>query len=216
MGRGWQRIIAAMDTPPKPPTGGAELPPLPERIEPEALRTLEDTALERVLADLAANEQATRRAMAPFDARLRELRARAAEVATEQRRRERAARHAARVAVRAQAASGALPSLGDALAAAQVPLPDDAPLRRLRAFLRTGGEVDFGYPTRPGVITFTDGRRTTSAGTVGEARRLWADGWEPGAPGATGVRVHLVGTKVERLAPLDEVVVLLGEGASPE
>jgi hypothetical protein len=134
-------------------------------------------------------------------------------VATERRRRERAEHLAARVAVRAAAGGETMPALGDALGAAALPLADELPLREVRAFLRTGGQVGFGYPTRPGSITFTDGRRTAQASTVGEARRLWAQGWEPGTPGLSGVRVHLAGTRVERLAPVDDVVIDLATGS---
>jgi hypothetical protein len=80
----------------------------------------------------------------------------------------------------------------------------------VRAYLASGGEVGFGYPTRPGVLGFTDGRQLRNAATWGEARLLYAEGWEPGAPGAAGVRgvrVHLSGTRVERVVAPDEVLV---------
>jgi hypothetical protein len=194
------------------PTGLPELtPPTP----PEVLRGMDAAGVEAVASELSALERSTLVAMTPFERRLKEIRARLAEVATEQRRRERAAHLATRIAVRAAAGSGEMPALSDALAATAIALPDDLPLRQVRAFLTTGGEVGFGYPTRPGSITFTDGRRTAQATTVGEARRLWADGWEPGTPGLTGVRVHLAGTRVERLAPLDGVVIdVSGERAT--
>lgn len=188
------------------------LPPLPDRVEPEALRDLDDEALTAVATAVAAAERETITAMAPYDRQLRELRARAGEVATERRRRERAARRAARESVRERAVSGEMPSVSDALGGEGGALTDDRPLATVRAFLRTGGEVGFGFATRPGSIAFTDGRHTTQARTVGEARRLYADGWEPGAPGVPGVRVHLVGTRVERVAPPDDVVVDVSAG----
>lgn len=190
----------------------APLPPLPDPLAPEQLRELDDAGLEAALATLGAATRATEAAMAPYSRQLRELATRAAEVATERRRRERAARHAARVAVRAAAGSDTLPTLADALAAPTLPLPAERPLGEVRAFLKTGGEVRFGFASRPGSIGFTDGRRTAQAATVGDARRLWSEGWEPGAPGVPGVRVHLVGTRVERVAPVDEVVVEVGPG----
>ena len=188
------------------------LPPMPEPVGPDRLRELDDAGLTAVGAEITAAERAVAVVMAPYERQLRELRTRAAEVATEQRRRERAQRHAARVSVRERAGSGAMPSVADALAATESPLPEERLLREVRAFLRTGGEVGFGFATRPGVITFTDGRRSGQATTVGEARRLWGDGWEPGAPGAVGVRVHLVGTRVERLVTAEDVVVDVGGG----
>ncbi|HET9052155.1 MAG TPA: hypothetical protein VFO60_10665 [Candidatus Dormibacteraeota bacterium] len=197
-------------TDPAPPPAPDGLPELPEAVPAESLRGLDGDGLTAVEQALRSAEQSTLSAMSPFERRLKEVRARIAEIATERRRRERSERHAARIAVREAAGSGAMPGLADALAAPALALPDEHPLRDVPAYLRTGGQVGFGYPNRPGSITFTDGRRTAQATTVGEARRLWGEGWEPGTPGLTGVRVHLAGTRVERLAPLDEVVVDLG------
>ncbi len=185
-------------------------PPLPPRIEPDRLRDLDAAGLDAEAVRLGEVERATRAAMAPYDRSLREIRARREEIATERRRRDRAERHAARMAVRERAGSAAMPSLADALLADPSPFPDDHSLGAVRAFLVSGGEVGFGYPTRPGVLGFTDGRQARTAGTWGMARSLYAEGWEPGAPGIPGVRVHLVGTRVERVVAADEVVVELG------
>ncbi len=183
------------------------LPALPDRVEPEALRDLDDAALAAVLESLRAVERATVAAMSPYQRQLKELQARAQEVATELRRRERAVHIAQRKAVREQASSGEMPSLETVLAAEPSLLPEDAPLRAVRAFLSTGGEVGFGYASRPGTLGFTDGRRQQTATTIGEARHLYAEGWEPGAPGVPGVRVHLAGTRVERVVAPAEVVL---------
>lgn len=185
-------------------------PPLPERVEPDRLRELDPASLDAEAERLAAVERATRTAMAPYERQLREIRTRREEVATERRRRERADRHAARMSVRELAGSTELPNLAAALLTEPSPLPDDRPLAAVRAFLASGGEVGFGYPSRPGSLGFTDGRQLRTAGSWGEARRLYADGWEPGAPGAAGVRgvrVHLSGTRVERVVGPDEVLV---------
>ena len=203
-----------MSTPAPPPALPAPLPDLPERFEPEALKALDGAALDAVAAALTAAERATVQAMAPYERQLRELRARGAELATERRRRERAERHAQRIEVRRQAGSGEMPTLADVLAATEPALPADRPLREVRAFLSTGGEVGFGFPNRPGTIGFTDGRRTTQASTFGDARRLWDEGWEPGAPGVPGVRVHLAGTRIEKVVPSDGVVVQTTEGGT--
>jgi hypothetical protein len=196
-----------VSTPAPPPALPAPLPPLPERLEPEGLRELEDASLDAAGAELTAAERATIQAMAPYERQLRELRARGAELATERRRRERAQHIALRSEVRRQAGTGEMPTLADALAANEAAVPADRPLREVRAFLTTGGEVGFGYPSKPGFVGFTDGRRTAQAGSFGDARRLWADGWEPGAPGVPGVRVHLAGTRIEKVVPPDGVVV---------
>jgi hypothetical protein len=186
-----------------------ELPPLPElpaTFDVAALADMADVQLDELVDGLTAGERATVAAMAPHQAQLRELRARQGQVATEQRRRERAAHIAARAAVRAQAKSGEMPSVLEALAAAEV-VADDTRLADLPTFLRSGGEVRFGYATRPGPLPFTDGRQSKSATTWGEARQLYRDGWEPGSPGVPGVRVHLLGTRVERVVEASEVVV---------
>ena len=190
-------------------------PLLPPRVGAEHLRNLEAPALDAEAARLAEAERATRTAMSPYDRQLREIHARQEEIATERRRRERAGRHAARIAVREMAGSGEMPTLADALLAEPSPLPEARPLAEVRAFLASGGQVGFGYPTRLGVLGFTDGRQLRNAATWGEARALYADGWEPGAPGSAGVRgvrVHLSGTRVERMVTPAEVVLDLAGG----
>ena len=182
-------------------------PPLPPRFDPERLRDLDPASLDAEADRLAGVERATRSAMAPYDRQLREIRARREEIATERRRRERADRHAARISVRQMAGSPEMPSLDDALLAEPPPLPDDRPLASVRAFLASGGEVGFGYPTRVGALGFTDGRLLRNASTWGEARRLFTQGWEPGAPGNPGVRVHLIGSRVERVVEPGDVLV---------
>lgn len=187
-------------------TGLPPLPDLPPTFEPDSLTALDDGALAELVAALAASERATVAAMAPHQAQLRELRARSGQIATERRRRERAAHIAARAAVREQAKSGEMPSVLDAVATAGF-LPDDRALAEVAAFLKSGGEVRFGYATRPGPVPFTDGRQLRNARTWGEACELYAGGWEPGSPGVPGIRVHLVGTRVERVVDAGEVVV---------
>jgi len=193
------------ETPPPGPT----LPELPDQVDADRLRELDDSALEAASAALQAAERATIGAMAPYDRQLREIRARMSELATERRRRERAAQVAQRAGVREAAKSGGMPTLAAALEAGEALFDDAAALQTIRAFLSTGGEVGFGFATRPGTIAFTDGRRQRQARTWGEARSLYADGWEPGAPGIPGIRVHLAGSRIERVAPATEVVVAL-------
>jgi hypothetical protein len=185
------------------------LPDLPPAFDADSLAGLGDDQLDALLADLGAGERATMVAMAPHQAQLRELRARTGQIATERRRRERAAHIAARAAVREQARSGEMPTVVDALGSTGF-IADEQPLAEVAAFLKSGGEVRFGYATRPGQVSFTDGRQLRNARTWGEARQLFAGGWEPGSPGVPGVRVHLVGTRVERVVDAAEVVVRPG------
>ncbi|HVC04118.1 MAG TPA: hypothetical protein VND88_05545 [Candidatus Acidoferrales bacterium] len=184
-----------------------ELPPLGDRVEPDALRELSDEDIDALGATLQGSERAIIAAMAPYEQHLREIRTRATELATERRRRERAQQVAQRAGVREAAKSGGMPSLAAALES-----PDEAfdPARSLSdvtAFLSSGGQVGFGFATRPGTMTFTDGRQQRQARTWGEARALHALGWDPGAPGVPGVRVHLAGSRVERVVTAGDVVL---------
>ncbi len=191
-----------------------ELPPLGDRLEPDALRDLSDSGLDALGAALQATERATIAAMAPYEQHLREIRTRATELATERRRRERAQQVAQRAGVREAAKSGGMPSLAAALATDEDLFDVTTPLTGVRAFLSTGGEVGFGFATRPGTMTFTDGRQQRMARTWGDARELHALGWDPGAPGVPGVRVHLAGSRVERVVPASDVVLSAGSPTS--
>lgn len=184
-----------------------ELPSLGDRVEPEALRALSDGSLDALGAQLQATERATIAAMAPYEQHLREIRTRATELATERRRRERAVQVAQRAGVREAAKSGGMPSLAVALESGEELFDAVTALTDVPAFLSTGGGVGFGFATRPGTITFTDGREQRQARTWGEARELHALGWDPGAPGIPGVRVHLAGSRVERVVPATDVVL---------
>lgn len=184
-----------------------ELPPLGDRVEPDALRELRDDGLDALGAELQATERATIAAMAPYEQHLREIRMRATELATERRRRERAQQVAQRAGVREAAKSGGMPSLAAALASPDEAFDSATPLTDVPAFLSSGGQVGFGFATRPGTMTFTDGRQQRQARTWGEARELHALGWDPGAPGVPGVRVHLAGSRVERVVTAGDVVL---------
>jgi hypothetical protein len=184
-----------------------ELPPLADRVDPDALRELTDDGLDALVAEVQSKERATIAAMAPYEQHLREIRIRASELATERRRRERAQQVAQRAGVREAAKSGGMPSLAAALESPDAWFDAATLLTDVPAFLSSGGQVGFGFATRPGAMTFTDGRQQRQARTWGEARELHALGWDPGAPGVPGVRVHLAGTRVERVVTAGDVVL---------
>jgi len=188
----------------------AQLPELPEAIDASTLQTLSEAELETLAGSLHAALRAVTAAVAPYEAQMREIRSRQAELSTERRRRERAAQVQQRASVRQQAKSGEMPSVVDALGDPADLFPPSTPLREINAFLATGGEVGFGFATRPGTLAFTDGRQQRQATTWGEARELHRLGWDPGTPGIPGVRVHLIGTRVERVVASSEVVVQPG------
>lgn len=184
-----------------------ELPFLADRVEPDSLRELSDDELDALASALQGTERATIAAMAPYEQHLREIRMRATELATERRRRERAQQVAQRAGVREAAKSGGMPSLEVALESPDEAFDPATALTTVPAFLSTGGQVGFGFATRPGTMTFTDGRQQRQARTWGEARELHALGWDPGAPGVPGVRVHLAGSRVERVVSARDVVL---------
>ena len=184
-----------------------ELPPLADRVDPDALRELSDDGLHALVAELQGKERATIAAMAPYEQHLREIRTRATELATERRRRDRAQQVAQRAGVREAAKSGGMPSLAAALESPDASFDAATVLTDVPAFLSSGGQVGFGFATRPGTMTFTDGRQQRQARTWGEARELHALGWDPGAPGVPGVRVHLAGSRVERVVTAGDVVL---------
>jgi hypothetical protein len=100
-----------------------------------------------------------------------------------------------------------MPSLAATLESPEESFDSATLLRDVPAFLSSGGQVGFGFATRPGTMTFTDGRQQRQARTWGEARELHALGWDPGAPGVPGVRVHLAGSRVERVVGAGDVVL---------
>lgn len=182
-------------------------PELPERADPDSLKALDANGLTSLEDSLRQVERSTVQAMSPYEQTLREVRSRLAELATEVRRRERAAQVTRRATVRELARSGGMPALAAVLGAAESPFGAGTQLSATRAYLATGGEVGFGFATRAGAIAFTDGRRQQQARTWDEARALFDEGWEPGTPGVPGVRVHLPGSRVERVVSADDVVV---------
>lgn len=195
----------------------ADAPPLalPDPIDAATLPSLDEADLDVIVTELHLSERQVIAAMAPHERQLRELRARLGEIATERRKRERTALAARRRTVREQGRSGEMANLAEALAAPTSELDEALPLAELPVFLASGGHCRLGFPGRPGPTAFSNGRQTQQASTWGEARRLYAEGWELGSAQLPGVRIHLAGTKVERVVAAAEVLVASGE-AIPE
>jgi hypothetical protein len=142
-----------------------------------------------------------RAAMRPLEQRLGELRGRRDVVLTELRRRERLDRRESRARLKTAMSTGALPTVSELVAGS-----DEGSLEDFVFSLKTGGEVALGFPgARQPSLSFTDGVRTVQAKDLGEAARLYGAGWELGSPGRPGVRVHLAGTRQERLVAPDDV-----------
>lgn len=189
-------------------TAAAEqLPPLPQGFEASHLGELDEGELGAVEAVHRDVLRQTEAAMAEYMQQVRELQSRLGEIATERRRRARQVTTSARRQVRDAASSGAAPSLLVALSEGVAAVDDALPLAELRLHLRSGGEVRLGFAGRPGPTSFTNGRATQSATTWGQARQMYAEGWELGSPQIPGVRIHLAGSKVERVVDPDDVVI---------
>jgi hypothetical protein len=182
-------------------------PELPEEWDSASLATADEAGLADAARSLSELERLMLAALAPYNQQVKELKARQAEVATEVRRRERAARHAKRKEVQQAARSEAMPTLVAALSDSEGLFDADRTFTSIPAFLATGGAVGFGFATKAGNVAFSNGRGMEYAATFGRARELWSQGWELGTPQVPGVRVHLAGTLVERVVSGDDVVV---------
>ena len=187
-----------------------ELSPLPDPADAESLGALDESSLQAARADLQQLERETVNAMRPYETRLREIRTRLGEIATEERQRQRQTQIASRAQVRAEAKSGAAPTIAQLLESG-ADISADTQLEKLPAFLATGGEVGLGFATKPGFLNFTDGRQNRSVATWGDAHDLFNAGWELGTPGLPGVRIHIKGSRTERLVSADEVVIRLDQ-----
>jgi len=145
--------------------------------------------------------EALREQMKPVRLELDRLRAERDVLLTELRRRERLAAMSSRRDLKASMRTGELPTVADLVAGSDAGSFDDYVFN-----LKTGGEVRLGFPgARSQTIAFTDGRQVAQARDLAEAARFFGAGWELGAPGKPGVRVHFPGTRTERLVEPDEV-----------
>ena len=168
--------------------------------DPAQLAAMTESELAELVAETEALERELRRAMAPLQERLGELSKRQAVVATERRRRERQRQLVRRREVREQVQEGQAPSLLDLVEAANPPPFGEPSLADLEFLLETGGVVALGYPgSRVASLQMSDGSAVATVTDLGEARRLYRQGWEFGVPTRAGVRVHTPGTRLERL-----------------
>jgi hypothetical protein len=160
----------------------------------EDLSALEEAELQRRVAEV-------REQMRPVEQELADLRAQRDLLLTELRRRERHAHRVSRADVKSAMKEGRYPSIAELVAAVDAGGFDDYLFN-----LKTGGEVRLGFPgARSQSLTFTDGAQAAQAKDLGEAARLYGEGWELGSPGRPGVRIHFPGTRQERLVSSDEV-----------
>lgn len=160
----------------------------------DELTTLSAEDLDQRLDELRA-------AMRPVEQQLAELRAQRDLLLTERRRRERLDRRESRARLRSAMAGGELPSIAELIAGS-----DEGAFADYSYSLKTGGEVALGFPgAREATVAFTDGVKTVQARNLAQAAELYAAGWELGAPGRPGVRIHFPGTRQERLVEATDV-----------
>lgn len=161
---------------------------------PEDFTSLEEAEIERRI-------EAVRERMRPVQLELDRLRSERDVLATELRRRERMASMNARRDLKQAMREGSFPTVAELVASAVAGSFDDYVFN-----LKTGGEVRLGFPgARSQTVAFSDGRQVAQAKDLAESARFYEAGWDLGAPGKPGVRVHFPGTRTERLVAPDEV-----------
>jgi hypothetical protein len=160
----------------------------------EDFTSLNPSEIERRMA-------AVRERMRPLQLELDKLRAERDVLATELRRRERLASMNARRDLKQAMREGSFPTVAELVGTALTGSFDDYVYN-----LKTGGEVRLGFPgARSQTVAFSDGRQVAQAKDLAECARYYEAGWELGAPGKPGLRVHFPGTRTERLVGPEEV-----------
>jgi hypothetical protein len=157
------------------------------------------TALDE--AEIERRIEAVRERMRPVQLDLDRLRSERDVLATELRRRERLASMNARRDLKQAMKEGTFPTFAELVASGATGSFDHYVFN-----LKTGGEVRLGFPgARSQTVAFSDGRQVAQARDLAESARFYEAGWDLGAPGKPGVRVHFPGTRTERLVAPDEV-----------
>jgi len=160
----------------------------------EDFTTLDQAAIERRM-------EAVRERMRPIQLELDRLRSERDVLATELRRRERLASMNARRDLKQAMREGSFPTVAELVGSVVTGSFDDYLYN-----LKTGGEVRLGFPgARSQTVAFSDGRQVAQAKDLAECARYYEAGWELGAPGKPGLRVHFPGTRTERLVGPEEV-----------
>jgi hypothetical protein len=160
----------------------------------EDFTLLEEVEIERLM-------DAVRERMRPLQLELDRLRVERDVLATELRRRERLASMNARRDLKQAMREGSFPTVAELVGSGTAGSFEDYVFN-----LKTGGEVRLGFPgARSQTVAFTDGRQVAQAKDLAESARYYEAGWDLGAPGKPGLRVHFPGTRTERLIGPEEV-----------
>jgi hypothetical protein len=164
--------------------------------------------------DQATDEELARRVreimaeMAPLEEALGRLRTQIQQVASEQKRRERAQHLKTRMQVRTTVAQGQMPTLQQVAESANELVPSGASLAGLRFFRDSGTEIGLGYATaREPTVWMTNGSSTAAVKTIAEIRARYLEGWDFGTAAHPGVRIHIPNSRTEKILQASEVLV---------
>ena len=161
------------------------------------------------ISEIESRIAAVRERMHPVQLELDKLRAERDVLATELRRRERLASMNTRRDLKQAMKEGSFPTVAELVASGAAGSFEDYVFN-----LKTGGEVRLGFAgARSQTVAFTDGRQVAQAKDLAESARYYEAGWDLGAPGKPGLRVHFPGTRTERLVAPDEVFARAAGGA---
>jgi hypothetical protein len=168
--------------------------------DPE-LESLDDAEIARRIRDVMAR-------MTPLEESLGRLRAEVQRLASEQRRRERSQHLTRRMQLRTILAEGQMATLQQLAESAEHLLDESLSLSELRFFRDSGTEVGLGYATaRQPSLSMTNGTATLAVSTLAEIRARYAQGWDFGSAAHPGVRIHIQGSRTEKVIPASEIYV---------
>ena len=146
--------------------------------------------------------------MAPLEEALGRLRAQIQQVASEQKKRERAQHLKTRMQVRTTVAQGQMPTLQQVAESSNDLVPSDATLAGLRFFRDSGTEIGLGYATaREPTVWMTNGSSTAAVKTIAEIRSRYLEGWDFGTAAHPGVRIHIPNSRTEKILQAGDVLV---------
>ena len=146
--------------------------------------------------------------MAPLEEALGRLRAQIQQVASEQKKRERAQHLKTRMQVRTTVAQGQMPTLQQVAESSNDLVPSDASLAALRFFRDSGTQIGLGYATaREPTVWMTNGSSTAAVKTITEIRARYLEGWDFGTAAHPGVRIYIPNSRTEKILRATEVFV---------
>lgn len=145
---------------------------------------------------------------APLEAALARVRVQLQQLASEQKRRERAQHLKTRMQVRTTVREGQLPTLQQIAESSNELVPSTTTLSELRFFRDSGTEVGLGYATgREPTVWMTNGSNTLALKSISEIRSLYLEGWDFGTMAHQGVRIHVPGSRTEKVLQASEVFI---------